>query len=88
MAGIAGDITGRFGLELHDPDHDGKLRALEIISLLSSEDPLNLFEFHGDIEARIYLWVWVGVDVGVAKITLFSLEKDLLDPTPAILLTF
>lgn len=80
---LTGTIGGKMSMELYDPNHDGKVRPSEIISELSIDpNPLALFEFSGEVYAKVDLDVWVGIHLPlIGNITFFEHDWTLVDAT-------
>jgi len=113
-AGVLGGIEAEIGLNLHDLPapgtggntsipavYDGKIRFDEVATIIQ-HNPLCLFDMEGAITAFLEAYLWVGVKVFGAKITVFEASKrfveyvvatfewtcpDLPDPTVATLAT-
>jgi len=80
-AGVGGEISGHVTFQLHDNSGDGKLHASELLTALL-DNPLHLFDIAGELDALIYAFVWVGIDLPiVGKITLFEASFDIIDIT-------
>ncbi|HYH34661.1 MAG TPA: calcium-binding protein [Nocardioides sp.] len=67
-AGLKGGITLTIGLDLNDPDDDGRLRAAEIRDSFNSQ-PGCIFDAKGELEAFISVFVQI-------ELLLTSLEYD------------
>ena len=67
-AGLKGGITLTIGLDLNDPDDDGKLRAAEIRDSFNS-NPGCIFDAKGELEAFISVFVEI-------ELLLTSLEYE------------
>ena len=68
-AGLKGGITLTIGLDLNDPDDDGKLRAAEIRDGLRRATPGCIFDAKGELEAFISIFVEI-------ELLLTSLEYE------------
>ncbi|MCC7081093.1 MAG: right-handed parallel beta-helix repeat-containing protein [Burkholderiales bacterium] len=94
-AGAEGGIFVRAGLDLHDPDHDGRMHGSEILEeLLSGGSPICLFDFFGEIGAYLSVYVEVGfwpisytLEMEIARVTLLDWEIDVCHEDPPILAT-
>ena len=83
---LTGTIGANIGFTLFDPNGDGKVRPSEILSELEGlHNPLDLFVVSGDIYARVDLNVFVGLDLGFFKITLFQHDFNFVN---AVLYSF
>jgi uncharacterized delta-60 repeat protein len=75
--GVGGGIRGVVGIDLDDPNNDGKLRPSEIVQVVST-NPLCLFRLNGEILAGAYVFGSLGpipinfpiVEATIAKFTL------------------
>ncbi|MDJ0387714.1 calcium-binding protein [Roseomonas sp. E05] len=80
-AGVGGEISGHVTFQLHDVSGDGKLHASELLTALL-DNPLHLFDIAGQLDALVYAFVWVGIDLPIiGKITLFEASFDIIDVT-------
>ncbi|MGF1522134.1 MAG: Calx-beta domain-containing protein [Leptolyngbyaceae cyanobacterium] len=64
-AGAGGGLYAGVDFDLNDPNDDGKVRTSEFATLL--QNPLCLFDVHGDLAARLYAYFKVGA--GLFSIT-------------------
>jgi Ca2+-binding RTX toxin-like protein len=76
-AGVEGGVFAEIQFDWHDPNHDGKIYLDELASrfLLS---PFAIFDTSGEIYAKLYAFLWVGVKVFGAKITLVDETFDIV----------
>ena len=85
-AGVAGGIFLEVNFDLHDPNHDGKIRLDELAKNFLNEAvygsvalaPLAVFDVTGDIYAKLFAFLKV-------DLFLFSIDKE-FDITPPITL--
>ena len=87
-AGVDGGLQGILDLNLHnfvtdtsDPDY-GLLRLNELINVLEHE-PQCLFDAHGELDVFLEAFLWVGLNLGFSKITLFDKHITFLRETLA-----
>ena len=107
-AGVQGGLSATVNLNLNDQNvnvpgggegaHDGKVRADELLSNLAP-NPLCVFDMSGAMDLFLRAFLWVGLDLGFSRITVFNktfefLRVRLLDfevsckpPQPPILAT-
>nr|WP_305123214.1 LEPR-XLL domain-containing protein [Roseomonas sp. GC11] len=80
-AGVGGEISGHITFQLHDVSGTGKIHASELLTALL-DNPLHLFDIAGQLDALIYAFAWVGIDLPlIGKITLFEVQFDIIDIT-------
>ncbi len=87
-AGVEGGLRGILNLNLHNfvtdttsPDY-GLLRPDDLFDILTTH-PECLFDAHGELDAFLQAFLWVGVNLGFSKITLFNKSIDFLNVTLA-----
>lgn len=74
-AGVGGGLFAEINFDLFDPDHDGKVRIVELISNFENEwrygspalAPLAIFDVYGELYAKLFAFL---------KIDLFLFEVD------------
>lgn len=78
-AGVKGGLLANVGLDLEDPNDDGKVRGKELLANLG-KGPHCIFETKGEVTFGVSAFVWVGVEVDLGiktfKKTLFEREKS------------
>lgn len=89
-AGVEGGIEAKVDLNLADipqsgtgiggidPIYDGRL-YLDEIGQRIAQDPLCLFDIHGQLSAFIEAFFWVGIDAGFFEITIFEARDRFVD---------
>ena len=78
-AGVRGGIRAAIEIDLHDVDPDGagplqpdgRIRFTELQQRAAS-NPFCIFDARGSLDAYFEAYVWVGLDLGLFEITLFS----------------
>ncbi len=93
-AGAEGGVTANVGLNLHDPNNDGKLHGREFYDLLALGGPLCLFDVQGGLGLYLDLFVkiklpWPLPDIKlsvpiVPEIELISFDEYLCGPAPVL----
>src|SRR6185295_8370591 len=87
--GVGGGLFAEINFNLHDPDHDGKVRIKELITAIGNEikygspiaSPLAIFDIRGKLTAELF-W-FIKIDLGFFEIN----EKGNITP-PLTLLSF
>ena len=86
-AGVTGGIEATIGFDLNDkltefqdgnPIGDGKLYGAELIERIS-HGPQCLFDVHVEITLFMEAFLWVGLDMGFSRITLFEARERFVD---------
>ena len=93
--GAEGGIFARVGLDLHDPNNDGRMHGYEILSeLAGGGGPICLFDFVGEIGAFLQIFVEIGIspfsftfEMEIARVTLIDWTIDICHEPPPILAT-
>ncbi|HEX2649809.1 MAG TPA: DUF4347 domain-containing protein [Burkholderiales bacterium] len=85
-AGVQGGITGTFGFNFNDVDHngplaggvDGHIHFDELKLMVQQQGILGFLDMHGSLDWFLQAFVWVGLDLGFfGKITLYDETFDL-----------
>ncbi len=86
-AGVGGGIGAKIGLDLSDPNDDGKIRASEFADVLAA-NPMALFNADGKLTAGLSAFVKIGFGFfsltkhfNIAEVTLLDFTFG-CDPTP------
>ena len=86
-AGVTGGIEATIGFDLNDkltefedgnPVGDGKLYGHELIERIS-HGPECLFDVNGQLKVFLEAFLWVGLDFGFGRITLFEARERFID---------
>ncbi|MEM9213209.1 MAG: Calx-beta domain-containing protein [Cyanobacteria bacterium P01_F01_bin.150] len=75
--GAGGGLYAGVDFDLNDPNDDGKVRADEFASLLA--DPLCMFDVSGELTARLFAYLKLGVGIFSATKRVDSPDLTLLD---------
>src|SRR5262249_17871448 len=77
-AGVGGGIFATINFDLHDPNHDGKLRGGELLDdfWVGMEC---LFDIEGEMTAKLFAYLKIGLDTPLGFITIFSTEITIAD---------
>ncbi len=75
--GVGGGVVGRIGLDLHDPNNDGRIRPREISQNLAI-GPLCLFEFSGSLGAKLSVYAKFGISIFSVEFTIDLFEVELV----------
>ncbi len=71
-AGADGGLEGIVKLDLNSEDTpDGLMRANDFVQIIESR-PQCLFDVSGELDVFLDAFIWVGVQLGISKITLFQ----------------
>ena len=88
-AGVMGGIEARIGFDLNDklsqfdngnPTGDGKLYGAELGARIS-HGPQCLFDVHGQMTVFLEAFLWVGINLGFSKVTLYEAAERFVDET-------
>ena len=79
-AGVRGGIRAAIDIDFHDVDPDGdgpqqpdgRIRFAELQQRLATGNPFCIFDAQGSLDAYFEAYVWIGLDLGLFEITLFS----------------
>ena len=87
-AGVVGGIEATIGFDLNDketdfssadlPIGDAKLYGSELVERIT-QGPQCLFDVHGELRLFLEAFLWIGLDVGFSKITLFEASERFVD---------
>ena len=90
-AGVAGGIFATVDFDLHDPNHDGKLRIYELVTNVLNQAkyggdlaflaPLAIFDVSGEVFARLFAFLKI-------DLFFFSLSKEFNITPPITLVDF
>jgi len=77
LVGVIGGLTAQVGLKLHDPNHDGRVRAGEIAQDVQEGGLLGLFDANGAFKATLTAFIDLEVDLGFTSITIINAQKEI-----------
>ncbi|MEQ1825056.1 MAG: SUMF1/EgtB/PvdO family nonheme iron enzyme, partial [Pirellula sp.] len=76
VAGAAGGLFAEVGLNLYDPNHDGKVYLPELIENIS-RGPEWLFDLQGEFGAYLRAFIKIKLDLGIFSITIVDAQMEL-----------
>ncbi len=79
-AGIGVTLAAEVDFQFADFSHTGKVRLSTVIDELIT-DPLDIFVVHGTLTVDIFAYFWVGIDLFIGEITLYSGSYDIYNAT-------
>ncbi len=88
-AGVDGDITADIEFDLNDvdvqgsPDGDNKIFFSELDQQIQKFGPLGILNTKGKFSAGLTAFLWVGADIGIARVKLFDKRIQLARVTLA-----
>ncbi len=86
-AGVIGGLEAQIGFDLNDketdflndlPVGDGNFHGSELIERIT-QGPECLFDVHGELRAFLDAFIWVGINAGFTKITIFEASQRFID---------
>lgn len=87
-AGIGATLSAEMDFQFADFSHTGKVRLSTIFEELITT-PQDIFVIHGELDVKIYLWVWVGVDTFLfGTITFYENSYNLYGPATLYAFTY
>ncbi len=75
-AGASGGLSGKVGLNLYDPNRDGKIHLPELLKNID-RGPEWVFDVHGSIDAYLRAFVKLELDLGLKSITITDQSLEL-----------